>query len=1638
MLNFQARLLATSGALVADGTYNIQFNIYNVSSGGTTLWTETYLNNASQGVTVKNGYFNVRLGLLDSLADETDINWNEELWLGMTVRGTGSCSFGACTPADAEMSPRIQLTAVPFAFQAQQLAQTSGTDRGVLKFLGVTNDPVIYLPDASGTVCLDNNNCGFVTTTNTFLQGGNDFNATAVLGTTDADALNIITNNTTRLSITSAGATTITAGTSGNPVALTVNNSTSTGAILVLQDNGGPVFTVANGGDITATGNLAVEGTGASSFAGTLHVDFDQTNDGSGPTEGLKFGGATSGEGISSKKTAGGNQYGLDFWTDGAARLSIDSMGEVGINTTSPQALLHSFANGAAVALRLEREFENYVDFNFQATVVGSDAIDMVLTPGTSTSAGYLFKTYSGSGLVDALAIDKDGKVGIGDATPDARLDVESTGAVTATGYGQRIENLQTNVTTDGVDKYGLYVASTGSFTGSGGTATNNYGLFVAAPTGGDKNYAAVLAGRVGLGGSGTGASDYQALNVLETFTASNTSTTGCIVGCYGVYTNVTVDDTASDNGLTGHLVQTSTAATAFTVSDVRGIQINNGTKGAGSTITNNTGMWIEGQTKGTNNAGLIISEATGTNQSNLVIGPTAAPSGTYSIYNSSTDQNYFAGILGIGDPSPDARLDVEVAAPTTDVVAINATSASTTDGVDGLALSFSQGADAAADINYGINLAVSTTGNHGSDILAGIGVVLTNASSSSGKQYGMAVTNADDAANATTEALVVLDNLETTANTVTDYLLINTSTTDTTTDAIDVSDSGFFNAINIGTNFLVASGDSINDFTGNGLEVSSNALQVRLDTTAADGSTTTSVSGLEFVGGELSLIRGCSANQVLKWDNTNFDWDCANDNDSLGAPRLDQVLAATAGSGVLDHNTNTIEWNWDFTTAATDSGIIISESSNSTNGTQDQQALLEVITLTNSTASPLQVTAGGTDVGDVWFDLTGAADFIIRDGGTDFATFYDAGGITFSPQSTSDITFTLDDDSSFISTGAVTNDGFLHDINLTLGADADVDTVAALNIDVTSANTGDADNLFGLQIGNLSSADSTVKESAISIGTGWDNGILFNDTTPAIKLGATDNTAELSIVDNAATPNNLLLFKDLSTNFGAYAESGAFIDRNSYFGDEFQRERADVSVDTTANVWGDDTAWSVDETATTGDCSWATVNDVVNGITQIQNDDANSICNTYLGDTAAGGTHLAFDADNLPVLLMKVKPSHVSANDDLWVGLQNATTLQTNDEPDQGIFFTNADGTTWTGVVKTADGARTAVTCTSQTVSTTNFALLKIEVVSTSNVRFYVDTNTADGVSWVFCGSATTGANIPTVGLTSMLKWTSTTITRNLQVDFFRVWQDDNEQSPEPITDRDQPGDDTEAAGAPLVSDSPDTASQLGVIDFLAATSDDQTFDNDVYVRGTLYADKIKANQIEGMEILTDRLSSLYASVEASDDPSDPDQETEEFTINLDNLTVQTFTVAVDLNVNGALFANGGLTVGGPAEFKGDTIFRKLVNFVDKVIFRKDVSFEGRATFSNDAGGFAVLKKDQQEVEVKFAQPYETLPVVTVNIKNGVFTKYVYADLTPEGFKIKLEKPATQDIEFAWTALSIKDAKTAEVPPPPPLRKRE
>ncbi|MBN2393363.1 MAG: putative metal-binding motif-containing protein [Anaerolineae bacterium] len=106
LLNYQGMLGDDAGNPLT-GQYEMAFALYALAEGGTALWQET------QAVTVTNGLFNVYLGDVTPLSETVFDGQN--LYLGVTV-GT-----------DDEMTPRLRIASVPYAFGAQQQLCTSQT-----------------------------------------------------------------------------------------------------------------------------------------------------------------------------------------------------------------------------------------------------------------------------------------------------------------------------------------------------------------------------------------------------------------------------------------------------------------------------------------------------------------------------------------------------------------------------------------------------------------------------------------------------------------------------------------------------------------------------------------------------------------------------------------------------------------------------------------------------------------------------------------------------------------------------------------------------------------------------------------------------------------------------------------------------------------------------------------------------------------------------------------------------------------------------------------------------------------------------------------------------------------------------------------------------------------------------------------------------------------------------------------------------------------------------------------------------------------------------------------------------------------------------------------------------------------------
>lgn len=124
------------------------------------------------------------------------------------------------------------------------------------------------------------------------------------------------------------------------------------------------------------------------------------------------------------------------------------------------------------------------------------------------------------------------------------------------------------------------------------------------------------------------------------------------------------------------------------------------------------------------------------------------------------------------------------------------------------------------------------------------------------------------------------------------------------------------------------------------------------------------------------------------------------------------------------------------------------------------------------------------------------------------------------------------------------------------------------------------------------------------------------------------------------------------------------------------------------------------------------------------------------------------------------------------------------------------------------------------------------------------------------------------------------------------------------------------------------------------------------------------------------------------------------------------------------------GLVLGISTSTHEETLISKASNFLLSAIFKKPVFFEATPQFNSDSGGFAKIKKGQQEVVVTFAQEFGSTPVIRTTPYAS--EKFNLADITTKQFKIRLEKPATSDMLFSWSALSVKDATTFESEPVP------
>ena len=214
--------------------------------------------------------------------------------------------------------------------------------------------------------------------------------------------------------------------------------------------------------------------------------------------------------------------------------------------------------------------------------------------------------------------------------------------------------------------------------------------------------------------------------------------------------------------------------------------------------------------------------------------------------------------------------------------------------------------------------------------------------------------------------------------------------------------------------------------------------------------------------------------------------------------------------------------------------------------------------------------------------------------------------------------------------------------------------------------------------------------------------------------------------------------------------------------------------------------------------------------------------------------------------------------------------------------------------------------------------------------------------------------------------------------------------------------------------------------------------------IAGIITAKTIRADHIEGLEIFTDKLSSISKDVAVLAASTQSGQFVS---------TASGMLSVADLNINGLVAISGDISVKGNAVLEGMLTVLKTIttpnllvsdfaSFFGDVLFKGNTKFEGRPTFNSDTAGFAVVKTQDTSVTVNFDNEYTDMPVVTASIvlskskdklndtklEEQVLSgnvSYVITQRTTKSFVIKLNKPLDQDVSFSWVALSVTDAKT-------------
>lgn len=374
MVSFQGKVVNTNGTNVTDTSYTFRFRIYTGASGDATnscsanscLWEET------KNISTVNGIFQTYLGDTVALPGSVDFN-SDTLYLGVLFN------------ADTEMSPRIRLSAVPYAFNASKLG-------------GLDSSAFVQL--SPGT-----QQTGFINVSGNITTGG-IFQGNAI-DTAAANAISVGAANATAINIgKTAGGSAI--NLYGTVIAKTPSGYDSAAGFQVQNSANYGILTVD-----TAGGRVGIS-TGSNPLSYSLEVNGDVGVSGNlrffpGTTRTIDIASNTSGAGYNLSVAGGaagtGNNNGGDVLLSGGLGSGTGARGVVKLDTPAFTTVTNTNCSANCTIA------QSNIDNN-SAVIVTATAANLTITmpDPTNQTAGRVVYVTGGNGSSDfALNVNSGG-----------------------------------------------------------------------------------------------------------------------------------------------------------------------------------------------------------------------------------------------------------------------------------------------------------------------------------------------------------------------------------------------------------------------------------------------------------------------------------------------------------------------------------------------------------------------------------------------------------------------------------------------------------------------------------------------------------------------------------------------------------------------------------------------------------------------------------------------------------------------------------------------------------------------------------------------------------------------------------------------------------------------------------------------------------------------------------------------------------------------------------------------------------------------------------------------------------------------------------------------------------------------------